>query len=260
MQALNERLVRQQLASDQACHIHLFEHLASTNTWLLERCKQLSGRHICAAERQTQGRGRRGKCWQSPPTGVTFSLYQAFELLSSQLSGLSLVTACALVEALETFDTSDLALKWPNDVLVDGKKLAGILIELSAQGSISHIITGIGINFSGVGNQGAIDQPFIDLEQILTTRLPNRSVLIGTVCEAVFNAYDSYRKSGLAPFIGQWSRYDAYANRRVNVVDDSGRCSQGIARGINAQGAYCIETQYGLQAYYAGEVSVRLQP
>ena len=246
--------------SRPSCGVHLFETLPSTNTWLLQRCREFSTPQLCVAETQTAGRGRRGKSWQSPVQGITFSLLRRFDLSGAQLTGLSLVTGCAVIAVLEAMDVHGITMKWPNDILHGDKKLCGLLIELRAfDDGQSDTITGIGLNYRGVGDSHEIDQPYTDLLQILDDRLPERSLLIGELTTAVLEAYTRYERHGFAAFRSQWQSRDAYFGREIVLSQADGARVDGISRGVADDGALRIQTESGLREFISGEVSVRLR-
>lgn len=242
-----------------ACGVHLFATLPSTNAWLLQRCGDFSTPQLCVTELQTAGRGRRGKSWQSPARGVTFSVLRRFRLPGAQLSGLSLVTGCAVVTVLESMGLHGLKMKWPNDILHTGGKLCGLLIELrAADGGHSDTITGVGLNYHGVGNADAIDQPYTELSTLMINKLPERNRLIGRLATAILDAYALYEQSGFAPFRAQWERYDAYSGKQVVLRRADGEGIDGICRGVADNGALKMQTRDGMREFSSGEISVRL--
>ena len=137
-------------ASRASFGVHLFETLPSTNAWLLQRSREFSTPQLCVAETQTAGHGRRGRSWQSPVQGITFSLLRRFDLSGAQLTGLSLVTGCAVIAVLESMNVHGITMKWPNDILHGDKKLCGLLIELRAfddgQSRISQVNFSTGLS------------------------------------------------------------------------------------------------------------------
>jgi BirA family biotin operon repressor/biotin-[acetyl-CoA-carboxylase] ligase len=245
--------------SRSLCGVHLFETLPSTNTWLLQHCREFSTPQLCVAETQSAGRGRRGRSWQSPAQGVTFSLLRRFDLPGAQLTGLSLVTGCAVISVLEAMDVHGVTMKWPNDILHGDKKLCGLLIELRAfDDGKSNTITGVGLNYQSVGDPRTIDQPHTDLLQILDGGLPERGLLIGELSKAILEAYTRFEKHGFAAFRSQWESRDAYHGREVVLSQANGTRIDGISRGVADNGALKIHTKSGLREFISGEVSVRL--
>ncbi len=266
----------------QTCGVHLFASLPSTNAWLMQyRADQWADQwatpQLCITETQTAGRGRRGKSWQSPPGGVTFSLLRRFTCSGAQLACLSLVTACAVITALETLGVRGLSVKWPNDILHHNKKLCGLLIELCTVGKAGvDTVTGIGLNYRGVGNPAGIEQAFTDLAQLLVNdsgdnsgnssgnnpvgKLPGRNSVIAILAIEVLRAYSRYEQQGFTAFRAQWEKYDACFNHNIAVLAADGQVIDGIARGVADNGALNVETASGLRPFYSGEISVRLQP
>ena len=227
---------------------------------MLQHCGEFSTPQLCIAETQTAGRGRHGKSWQSPPNGVTFSLLRRLQRSGAQLGGLSLVTGCAVITALEAFGVRGLHMKWPNDILDAEKKFCGVLIEMSNAGNgCSDTITGIGLNYQGAGGPGMIEHPFTDLAQLLNGDLPGRSVLIGELAATVLEAYTRYEHDGFAAFRAQWATYDAYYGHDIVLSQADGQRIYGVACGVTNDGALTIQTPSGLREYYSGDLSVRLQ-
>ncbi|MEM7292654.1 MAG: biotin--[acetyl-CoA-carboxylase] ligase [Pseudomonadota bacterium] len=244
--------------SGRGCLVDVFAELPSTNAWLMSRADTLDVPHLCVAETQTAGRGRRGRQWLSPQSGVTFSIGYRFACNPSELGGLSLVVACAVVSALESLGASGLSLKWPNDIQFEGRKLCGILIETtSAKGASTPTVTGVGLNYIGETRDDVIDQPFVELCEVVPT-LPERQDVISAITAEVLTEYARFEQKGIAPCLSRWRLYDALAGRdvRIDRVGSDPVC--GRALGLNASGELQIETSAGVQVFQSGEVSVRL--
>lgn len=165
-----------------------------------------------------------------------------------------------MLTALHTFGVENLKLKWPNDILCQGKKLCGLLIELKTATNGADTVTGIGLNYRGVGNPAGIDQAFTDLSQLLNKALPERNILIATLAGEVLRAYAQYEQQGFAAFRVQWAQYDAYFGRDIQLAQSDGQRIPGIARGVADNGALKVETASGLRTFYSGDISVRLRP
>lgn len=234
-----------------------FDALPSTNSWLVERAADYHSQQVlCVAEAQTQGRGRRGKVWSSPQQGVTLSCLNWLPVPATKLSGLSLVAGMALVDHLSDYGVDNARVKWPNDILCDGKKLAGILIELvhvDRQGC--GVVTGIGLNYQE-GAMHGVDQPMTCLSNEIATDLPSRSVLIGRLVARLHAAYRQFLLQGFAPFQQRWAEYDAFHNSELKVTQGQSILA-GRSVGINEQGLLLLETAEGIQSFSSGEVSVR---
>jgi BirA family biotin operon repressor/biotin-[acetyl-CoA-carboxylase] ligase len=147
-------------------------------------------------------------------------------------------------------------LKWPNDIYAQGKKLAGVLIEVEGQiGSGCQAIIGVGLNVTLPKNIEEIGQPWIDLAQ-LSDPLINRNLLAGTLLSELTKSLTLFENNGLEPFISKWRGLDVYANQAIKLLIGQQTIS-GISRGIDANGAILLETEQGVKAYHGGEISVR---
>lgn len=231
--------------------------LDSTNAELLRRSPQAQGAQVLLAEQQTGGRGRRGRSWASPlACNLYLSLSRQFSGGLARLGGLSLVTGIAVAESLRAMGFAGVALKWPNDVLVDGRKLGGILIEGGGEhGGPVRAVIGVGINVRMPAQAAAaIDQPWIDLQSL--DPAVSRNALAAALLSGLLPALDEFDAHGLAPFLPRYAVLDCLAGQAIHVHDARG-VRAGIARGIGQDGALQVEIDGQLQAVHAGEVSVR---
>ncbi len=214
---------------------------------------------LLAAERQTKGRGRRGRSWLSVPgASLTFSLLWRFERPTAQLTGLSLAVGVALVRALHALGATGLGLKWPNDVLYGEAKLAGILIELSGDllGPVAAII-GIGLNIRACPwLKEQLTIRMADLETACARRL-NRNAVLSTVARELVNAMDTYSRYGFTPYRQPWLAYHAWHDRTVSVFNPDGSQLTGRIVGIDAEGALLLDTGTGIRPVLSGDVSLR---
>lgn len=238
--------------------IHCFPVIGSTNQYLLERVDSLSKGECCLAECQTAGRGRRGKPWITPfGCQLIMSLYWCFEQGMAAAMGLSLAVGVTVVEALESFGYHGVELKWPNDIYYQGRKLAGILVEMSGSaGASCHLVIGIGLNLAMPSQEGEkIDQPWAELRHI-QPELVDRNQLAARVILYLQQALQRFEQNGLTSFIEPWQRRDHFAGRPVRLLMGEQEI-RGIARGIDERGALCLETQTGMQLFWGGELSLR---
>jgi BirA family biotin operon repressor/biotin-[acetyl-CoA-carboxylase] ligase len=222
---------------------------------------------VCVAETQSAGRGRRGRAWQSSLGGnVYFSLLKRFSQGMGALSGLSLVAGVALIDALTDCGVAGIGLKWPNDVLADGRKLAGVLVELGGEFlGPCHAVIGIGINLRLADDAGVdqprfdrprIDQPWIDLAQLCAGTPPSRNRLIGRLLARLIAALDRFARDGFAGFDKDYARYDLLAGRTVRVQAPGG-LREGIADGVDERGALRVRHGADVVLYDSAEVTVR---
>ena len=210
------------------------------------------------AEHQAAGRGRRGRHWISPfGRNLYLSLLWEFDLDATKLSGLSLAVAVAIVRTLAKLEIDDVALKWPNDVLWQDRKLCGVLLEMHGEASGPWlVVVGIGMNVNmGTINSEAIGQPWVDLQTILGRYL-ERNRLAGLLLDELLCAATQFQQSGLAPFLAEWRSHDICRNRLVELHFPNA-VQEGIARGIDNHGALLLEIEGVVRPYHAGEVSLR---
>jgi BirA family biotin operon repressor/biotin-[acetyl-CoA-carboxylase] ligase len=234
---------------------------ASTQT-LAASAPPEQGIAIWLAERQTAGQGRRGRTWVSPLAAhLSMSVARRFQRGFAALSGLSLVVGVAVAEALHALGYPQVRLKWPNDLWVDGRKLGGILIQLrgEAAGPCDAVI-GLGINVRMPATFAArIDQPWCDLDALAHVVPTSRNALAAGVINTLLPALEQFERDGLTPFLPRWRALDALPGKPVRVLE--GRDARdGIACGIDDQGALRVQHEDGERRYHGGEVSVRGVP
>ncbi len=261
--------------------LEIVDETASTNTDLMARMKALpreraaSGVHaVRAAYRQTAGRGRQGRSWQTKPGhALTFSLACVLPRPLAGLAGLSLAAGVAVADALARLTPSEaarFALKWPNDVLLDGRKLAGILIETAwSTASASAVVIGIGINVqrdealeaelqaaaSAMPAQARATPP-----AALSQAVPNANLTdtLAVVVKALTEMIERFGGQGFAAFVDRWNGHHAYADREVVLIEKGMEFARGIATGVDGSGQLLLLTDSGIQAISTGDVSLRL--
>ena len=228
----------------------------STNARLL--AATLPGPAACVAEFQSAGRGRRGRAWYAPfGASVCLSLAYPFLHTPPGFGGIGLVAGVAAVDALAGLGYRGIALKWPNDLVVDGAKLGGLLVESRTEaGGQTRAVAGIGLNWRlPAGADAAIDQRWTDLAA-LPAALPERDAVVAALINALMAAFDEFSSKGFTPFRARWRAVDALAGRAVTVRLDNAAVD-GTAAGIDDDGALRIVTPDGILRFTAGEVSVR---
>jgi BirA family biotin operon repressor/biotin-[acetyl-CoA-carboxylase] ligase len=226
----------------------------STNADLLARAPRLSGPVLLLAGHQTAGRGRSGRTWQSAAdASLTFSLAWKFQRPLPQLVGLPLAVGVAIADALRESGVQA-QLKWPNDVLQGGQKLAGVLIETSAAPEGVWAVVGIGINLALPPALAArIDRP----AAALPPQAIDREALLAALLNALAQALTDFNAAGLAPFIARWNALHAWRGEAVVVLDQGQVRQQGTALGIDDAGRLLIDTTDGQIAVLSGDVSLR---
>lgn len=231
----------------------------STNHYLMQSpASQLQSPWVVLAEQQTAGRGRRGRLWQSPFAGnIYLSLLWRFTQINANFIGLSLAIGVVMCRILMHMGIEQLGLKWPNDVLCQGKKLCGILIEMRGETSGPYdAVIGIGLNLAmpeDIGRQ--IDQPWIALQQVSDTCVA-RNTLAANIIDALLEALPQFESHGLQPFLAEWRRLDVFRDQSVQLHLGE-KTVDGIERGVDEQGALLVEHNGKLQRYYSGEISLR---
>jgi BirA family biotin operon repressor/biotin-[acetyl-CoA-carboxylase] ligase len=230
------------------------ERTDSTNSQLLARAAS-GGLHglVLATELQTAGRGRLGRRWQARlGSGLTFSLLWRFDRGLSQLAGLSLAVGVALARTLRRLG-APVALKWPNDVLLNERKLAGILIELSGDAlGPTAVVIGVGMN---VSDPGEVDQPVACLAEA-GVKLA-RSALLAALLNELHRVLSDFDHHGFVPLRQEWMNLSAHQDAPVRLSFSHGEPVQGVARGVAESGALLVDTADGVKTYHAGEVSLR---
>lgn len=237
----------------------------STNSELLRRPTPARGAAVLLAERQTGGRGRRGRVWASPLAAHLYlSLARSFGGGLARLGGLSLVAGIAAAEALHALGFAAVRLKWPNDlVALDGdglRKLGGLLVEGGGEyAGPARAVIGLGLNVRMPAAAAAqIDQPWCDLAALSGARpAPSRDRVAAALLDALLPALDEFDAQGLAPFLDRYAAFDALAGQAVGVLGSDAE-HRGTALGLADDGALRVRLDDGEERrFHAGEVSVR---
>lgn len=248
--------IRQGLAADCAeiWTIAVADDVDSTNSQLLQRINT-SGLHglVLACERQTAGRGRHGKRWQARLGDcLMFSVLWRFERGLAQLAGLSLAVGQAMATVLRSLGVPA-TLKWPNDLLLNGKKLAGILIELSGEAlGPASVVIGVGINLR---TPSGINQAVTSIEDA-GIRI-DRNILLARLLNALHQALLCFDQYGFAAFSRDWMALSAHQDQPVRLHVPHGAPVDGVACGVADNGALLVKTFSGVEIFHVGEVSLR---
>jgi BirA family transcriptional regulator, biotin operon repressor / biotin---[acetyl-CoA-carboxylase] ligase len=239
--------------------LELHSQVDSTNSHLNRKTADLASGYACLAEFQSSGRGRRGRAWVSPyAASVYLSLLWRFTMSPSVLSGLGLVSGVAVTRALRQLGLREIGLKWPNDVIWQGRKLAGTLLEMNGEsyGPI-NVIIGVGLNVRMPASAGQqIDQAWADVETALG-KSSSRNTLAGLLLHHLLLAMREFQVKGLAPFLREWQKWDIVKGKTIHLQLPNETLT-GIAKGIDQNGALLLQSQGTVSTHMAGEVSIRL--
>jgi len=258
---LDSRLIHDELkAKSVLFNLEILDQADSTNRVLLQKSTLGAERGSCViAELQTAGRGRRGRNWHAGlGGGLTFSVLWRFEQGASFLSGLSLAVGVALIRALRVVGLRDAMLKWPNDVLYQNRKLAGILIEM--QGDVAGpcaVVIGIGLNLKleqAVLEQ--IDQPAVDLYSAIQP-MPQRNQVLAIILSNLADVLVEFELAGFSKLRHEWKNYHVHQEKPVQLLLPGGATVEGSVLDVAEDGALLLETENGLSRYTSGEVSLR---
>lgn len=243
-----------------AAEIGILTVVDSTNSELLRRSETPAGRSlICTAEQQQAGRGRRGRDWVSPfARNVYLSMTWDFPQGAAALEGLSLAAGVCVARALRATGMAGPVLKWPNDILYAGRKVGGVLIEMTGDAAgPARVVLGVGVNVAmPAASAAGIEQPWTDLATVAGPALPSRSGVVAALLNALLPMLASYEQMGFAAWREEWSELDVYADSPLRVTVGSKEMA-GIGRGVNERGALLLETLTDTVPIYGGEVSVR---
>lgn len=238
----------------------LFFSIDSTNLEAMRQIQQGVASRIIVAEHQRSGRGRRGRTWISPlGASIYASMVVTFSGGMGALDGLSLAVAVMVRRVAVRCGCHGVGLKWPNDLQVDGRKIAGILLEIS--GDLTgpcRVIIGIGLNVSIPESAArAIDQPFSDLASHSDHTL-DRNHVLAMLIQEMHAGLAQFEEDGFAAFHEEWDAADVYKGRSVELVSGSNKV-KGVVRGVADTGALLLETDEGIRAMTGGELSYRLR-
>ncbi|MFJ4293574.1 biotin--[acetyl-CoA-carboxylase] ligase [Cupriavidus sp. NPDC089707] len=249
--------------------LELVEETGSTNADLTAACRQApwsDAGWLRLAYRQTAGRGRLGRPWQGQ-AGMTLSVALPFALAPAQLTGLSLAVGLALAEALGDVEArlgARVGLKWPNDLQIDGRKLAGILIESVPAGpNRIWAVIGIGLNLvRDAQMEAALGRELAGVAEAMPGFDANRDAvrLLAAVLERLASMRTAFLAHGFGPMARRWSAADAYRDQPVRLLHDGKVIAEGMARGVDEAGQLLLETPTGLERIASGELSLRPAP
>jgi BirA family biotin operon repressor/biotin-[acetyl-CoA-carboxylase] ligase len=237
-------------------NLRVWRAVDSTNLRLMQLAEQSSvDGHVHIAELQIQGRGRRGRQWFSPfARNLAVSLGHAIALEPAELGGLSLAVGLAAADCFKGHGI-DVGLKWPNDLLIDGAKLGGILIEVVRRPGGVQAVIGIGVNVEvDASVRKSIDQPVADLRQH-GVGAP-RCELAAHLIESIHRRVVRFEEAGFADMVEEFNARHVFTDQACTLLQGNHRLD-GIVEGVSEEGALFLRTADGVQAFGAGEVSLR---
>lgn len=261
LELMREELIRHDLtpeASTLLTELELNGSIDSTNNRALERARAGNGHgFVCLAEHQSAGRGRHGRKWVSPyGRNIYLSLAWEFGGGAAVLEGLSLAVGVAIVRALQSAGVDGVELKWPNDVLFQGKKLAGVLLEMNGDAAgPCQVVVGVGINVAMRPSEAKdIEQQWMSLHAIQPELSRNR--LIAALLNELLPLLANYQRQGFSHYRQAWEAVNAYKGREVEVRVGE-QLSMGTMIGVSDAGALRLATEAGEKTFYGGEASLR---
>jgi len=266
IETLSRPRIEKALSADARSRLRKLEVLAlteSTNSRLFAVTDLPPGSaDVCIAEFQSAGRGRRGRSWTAPyGGGLCLSLSWQFSDSPRQIGALSLATGVGVLRALREQGVGGVDLKWPNDIIAQGRKLGGILIELRAEtAGPAYVVLGIGLNVQlSRPARRAIEASgvaAVDLVEMSAPTEARRNQLAARIISRVIEVLMDFQQQGFGPFMNEWRDADVLAGKAVRVLVGE-QTHRGIAQGIDEDGALMLETPTGLMRFVSGEVSVR---
>ncbi|MCG5512193.1 biotin--[acetyl-CoA-carboxylase] ligase [Ectothiorhodospira shaposhnikovii] len=260
LELLDEARIRAAFGGNTDLTLQVLEQVDSTNTRLEQMRRQgMAPPMACLADIQWAGRGRRGRQWLMPPgAGLPLSILWSIRHWPAPDPTITLAAGVVVIRVLEALGARGLSLKWPNDILVHGRKLGGILVEGHAQaGAGVDLILGLGLNLR-LPRDLPIDQPYGDLRDAGLDLDVSRNVLAARLLEALTDMLATYPEPGFAAYRTPWQAHDACAGRPVLIR--GARTLEGTGCGVDAGGRLQVLTAEGMVSVEAGEVSLRFAP
>jgi BirA family biotin operon repressor/biotin-[acetyl-CoA-carboxylase] ligase len=254
IQLLNEVFIRNSINEGSVTVLPVID---STNQYLLDRLASLQSGDVCVAEYQQAGRGRRGRKWFSPfGANLYLSMYWRLEQGPAAAIGLSLVIGIVMAEVLQSLGADKVRVKWPNDLYLMDRKLAGILVELTGKtGDAAQIVIGAGINLAMRRVEtDVINQGWINLQEAGIKI--DRNTLAVRLIKELRAALVLFEQEGLVPYLSRWEKLDNFIHRPVKLIIGEKEIF-GISRGIDTQGALLLEQDGAIKPWVGGEISLR---
>ena len=258
--SLNASVVKSHLTATAGAlisELEIFPSIDSTNSYLMARSQNdAPSGCVCFAEEQTAGKGRRGRQWISPQGQNIYGSFLWRFNSAMQLNGLSLAIGVGVIRVLQRQGISNVGLKWPNDIYSDGKKLGGILIEVTSHsdGSASAVV-GLGLNLDLPVDIEGITQAYTDLKQVAPDVTLPRNHVVAHLLNELLPIAATFEQHGLNTYLNEWRSYDCLVDKQVTLFVGSQQL-QGHVRGIDENGLLRLQREDGtIQSFASGEVS-----
>lgn len=252
---LNKQWLVESIGSkfDSKVKLEVFNSIASTNQFLIDQSEPVKF-HFCLSEYQYAGRGRLGRQWHSPfARNIYLSVKYKFPLLLD-VSGLSLAVGIWVAELIEGMGCSEVKVKWPNDILINDRKVGGILTELSsAEVGSREVVIGLGLNWA-MPDEVDVEQAWGNLGPMLNGISRNQMVL--ALIDKFILGLNEFEKGRKYSQLQNWSKFDFLRDKKISIKLGN-RSINGNYKGINEQGFILVEADGNIEAYSGGEVSVR---
>lgn len=241
--------------------VEVVQETGSTNTDLLQQARQAQPSRplLRAALRQTAGRGRHGRRWfAGAGDALLFSLAVSMKAEGGRIAAATLACGIGAAERLRAAGAA-VTLKWPNDLMFDGRKLGGVLCELATDGEGRRtLVVGIGVNLHlDAATRDSISQPAAALSETTVAAAP-REEMIGDIAEAVLDALLLYDEQGFVPLQPRFMALFAQRDARVDLLELGTRVASGRALGVDGEGRLLLQTAQGLRVCSSGELSLRV--
>jgi BirA family biotin operon repressor/biotin-[acetyl-CoA-carboxylase] ligase len=237
--------------------VRVYHTIGSTNA---EAMRLIGGGHVLPvlvlSEQQTAGRGRRGRTWVSPfAENLYYSLALRIDGGMRQIEGLSLLVGLAVIKTLRHAGIDGAGLKWPNDILVGNRKLAGILLELTGDpADVCHVVIGVGINVNMRAN-GAVDQAWTSM-YLEAGRKIDRNCLASLLSQNLAEYIGAHRVQGFVTYKEEWEKHHLWQGAEVILLAGSQEI-RGKVLGVNAAGGLRLQVGGLEQVFHGGELSLR---
>ncbi len=258
---LDEKKIRDNLigrTNDLSLRFHLYSTINSTNKYVKSLENYEDKTEVCLAEAQTNGRGRFQREWHSPyAKNIYCSLRLIYKGKLASLSGLSLAVSLAVLDSLSKLGIhrERLSVKWPNDLLVDGKKVCGILVELVGDTfDVMHVVIGIGLNVNMT--TAKLDKEWTSLK-VATGINWDRNLICGILLATIDDYCNRFNQTGIEGFLSEWHKYDALRGKHISVIQSQLEIT-GVAAGIDNQGLLLIKSEDGVvHSLSSGETTLK---